>query len=302
MQAQWVCSRERRTALYKWSSIINQSNCPPSIHPVLSVSLSTLYMSYFVCVSVQLVYVIFCLCQCPPCICPILSVSLSPIYTSCFVCVTIHPVHVLFCLCQCPTGTCPILPVSVSTLYMSYFVCVTVHPVHVLFCLSLSTLYMSCFVCVTVHPVHVLFCLCQCPPWTCPVLFVSLSPIYTSCFVCVSIHRLYVLFSVTVDPLHVFACCGCGVRFDSSQSSEDLVIKLRRELERCVISNREKRSKVGELQQHNKRMQQDLTDLRQQLSDAQHTIHTMQVVTVNIRLIERKLEVLRAVSQYGYIR
>ena len=54
-------------------------------------------------------YILFCLCQCPPSIHPVLSVSVSPIYTSCFVCVTVHPVHVLFCLCHCPPCTCPCL-------------------------------------------------------------------------------------------------------------------------------------------------------------------------------------------------
>lgn len=82
-------------------------------------------------------------------------------------------------------------------------------------------------------------------------------------------------------------CYGYGVRFDSSHSSEDLVTKLRQELERCVISNREKRSKVAELQQQNKCLQQDLTELRQQLSDAQHTIQTLQVGIVSIRPVER---------------
>ena len=37
IQAQWVCSRERRIALYKWSSIINQSNTIP-LHTHLSQS------------------------------------------------------------------------------------------------------------------------------------------------------------------------------------------------------------------------------------------------------------------------
>ena len=197
------------------------------------------------------------------------------VYTSCFVGVTVLPVHVLSSKkCYEASHSCRATCKHSESAQESGEQCyISDHQA------SVNQ---------TVPHLYILFCLCHCPPCTCPVLSVSLSPIHTSCFVCVSIHCLYVLFSVTVDPLHLFACCGCGVRFDSSQSSEDLLIKLRRELERCVISNREKRSKVGELQQHNKHMQQDLTDLRQQLSDAQHTIHTMQVVIVNIRLIERK--------------
>ena len=129
-------------------------HCPPCTCPILSVSMSNLYLSYFACVSVHPVHVLFC----PPYIHPVLSVSLSILYMSCFVCVTVHPVHVLFCLCQCPPCTCPIL----------------------------SPIYTSCFACVSVHPVHVLFCLCHCPPSIHPVSSVSASTVCMSCFLSLS--------------------------------------------------------------------------------------------------------------------
>ena len=47
--------------------------------PVLSVSLSSLYMY---------IYILFCLCHYPPSIHSVLSVSVSTLYMSCFVCVT----------------------------------------------------------------------------------------------------------------------------------------------------------------------------------------------------------------------
>ncbi|XP_070177816.1 trichohyalin-like [Littorina saxatilis] len=66
-------------------------------------------------------------------------------------------------------------------------------------------------------------------------------------------------------------------RFDGSHSSEELVSKLRRELERCVASNRAKRSQVSELQQQTKRLQQEATETQQQLREAQRSLQTQQV-------------------------
>ncbi|XP_076438809.1 uncharacterized protein LOC143277792 [Babylonia areolata] len=74
-----------------------------------------------------------------------------------------------------------------------------------------------------------------------------------------------------------FSTPECSARYDGSLTSEELVGKLRRELERCVVSNRQKRQQVGDLQQTTRQLTQDLDLLRQQLEGAQQTVRTQQV-------------------------
>ncbi|KAL8562153.1 hypothetical protein ACOMHN_041988 [Nucella lapillus] len=90
------------------------------------------------------------------------------------------------------------------------------------------------------------------------------------------------LFNDTISDLGIrktldFSTPESNSRFDSGQSSEELVVKLRRELERCVVSNRQKRQQVGELQVTTKRLTGDVHLLTQQLTGAQHTLQTQQV-------------------------
>nr|KAG5707258.1 hypothetical protein BaRGS_000032 [Batillaria attramentaria] len=63
----------------------------------------------------------------------------------------------------------------------------------------------------------------------------------------------------------------------SPESSEDLIRSLRRELERCLVSNKQKRVLVVELQEQKRHLQQQVTEVQEELAATRKLVDSQQV-------------------------
>ncbi|KAK7497810.1 hypothetical protein BaRGS_00010944 [Batillaria attramentaria] len=74
-----------------------------------------------------------------------------------------------------------------------------------------------------------------------------------------------------------FSTPDSAAKFDGSQSSEDLIRSLRRELERCLVSNKQKRVLVVELQEQKRHLQQQVTEVQEELAATRKLVDSQQV-------------------------